>query len=58
MVVGLEFTNDSLRTERDVSYYINLPTLASVPRVRIPRRKRRRDEGLLGKKTDFGSVSN
>ena len=56
MVVGLEFTNDSLRTERDVSYYINLPTLASVPRVRIPRRKRRRDEGGLGKKADFGRV--
>ncbi len=58
MVVGLEFKNDSLRTERDVSYYINLPTLACVPRVRIPRRKRRRDEGLFDRKADLGKVSN
>jgi uncharacterized protein involved in exopolysaccharide biosynthesis len=58
LAAGLEFKDDSLRTERDVSYYIDLPVLARVPRVRISSRKRRRDEGLLGKKADFGSVRN
>lgn len=42
LVVGVEIKDESLRTERDISYYINLPTLACVPRVRGINGRRRR----------------
>jgi uncharacterized protein involved in exopolysaccharide biosynthesis len=57
LVAAVEFKDETLRNERDVNYYLGMPTLASVPRVRFLDRKRRRAKGLFGGKLDSGAAS-
>lgn len=57
LAAAVEFKDETLRNERDVNYYLGIPTLASVPRVRILDRKRRRAKGLFDGRLDSGAVS-
>ena len=58
LVVAAELKDESLRSERDVSYYINLPTLATVPRIRALARRRRLVRKPQNKETQADAVRN
>jgi len=58
LVVAAELKDESLRSERDVSYYVNLPTLATVPRIRALARRRRLMRKPQNKETQADALRN